>query len=170
MSVYLFGEFYFKTPLSQGEQVDLAFALTEAALRAHIHVQLGINIVYRDAFEVLERKDWGVSKESVAFMLTESRVSNTSDELIEPIGIMPLEMERVLRGRLRQVETFLKSTRAMPIKGLSLYTDSWSEGVGVPRRREDIEHEFLVGRLMDLYSEFYVIPCARFDISFLQSQ
>ncbi len=166
MSDYLFGEFYFRAVLSTPEQENLAFSLAAAALRARIHVQLAFNIVQRDVFAILKRSDGGLSSESVAFLLTESPLSNTSDELLGPLNVMPLDMERVIRERLKRVETFLKSARLMDFRGLSLYTETWSEGYDVPRREEDISLEFLVDRLLDLYAELHNIPCARFAIAF----
>ncbi|MGO9450805.1 MAG: hypothetical protein ACLQDV_07115 [Candidatus Binataceae bacterium] len=166
MSNYLFGEFYFRGMPSASEREDLAFSLTAAALRARIHVQLAFNIVQREVLAVLKRTDGGLSSESVAFLLTESPLSNTSDELLEPLNVMPLDMERVIRERLRRVEAFLKSTQLMDFKGLSLYTETWSEGYGAPRRQEEIPLEFLVDRLLDLYTELHAIPSARFVITF----
>src|ERR1700724_2461811 len=97
MSNYLFGEFYFRAPPSISERETLAFSLTAAALSARIHVQLAFNIIQKDVFKILKRSDGGISSESVAFLLTESPLSNTSDELLEPLNVVPLDMERVIR-------------------------------------------------------------------------
>ncbi len=166
MSSYLFGEFYFRDAPTSSELENLAFSLTAAALHARIHVELAFNIVQRDVFTILKRSDGGISSESVAFLLTESPLSNTSDELIAPLNVMPLDLERVIRERLRRVEAFLRSAQLMQFRGLSLYTETWSEGYDAPRREEEISLEFLVDRLLDLYRELHDIPSARFAIAF----
>ena len=120
MSFYLYGEFHFSKTLSPVEQESLAFGLSDAALRARICVRLGLNIIEREVFETLKRSDGGLSTDSMAFLVTDSPLSNTSDEILEPHNVMPLDMERVIRERLRCVEAFLKSAKDMNIKGLSL--------------------------------------------------
>src|SRR5262245_41343987 len=136
MSNYLFGELYFRKEVSEAEQQALAFSLTAAALQAGIHVQLAFNIVPKEVLSILGRTDGGLSTKSLAFLLTESPLSNSSDELLEPLNVMPLEMERVIRQRLGRVETFLRSSQLLGFTKVSLYTETWSEGYGTPRRCE----------------------------------
>jgi len=155
-----------RRPLPENEREELAFGLSKAALAQRLHLQLGCNIVQKEVFEILKRSEGGLSDLDIAFLLTDSPLSNTSDEIVNP-KVEPLDKPRVIRQRLRRVAGFLSSVKDfISVSSVSLYISLGSDN---SYAEEEIPIGFFANRVTDLYTELFEIPSVCFKLRFRPS-
>ena len=150
MSYFLAGRFRFTCSLSSEEQVKLAFELTERALANHVALQIGYNIVQPIAFEILG-KELDLSK-SFPFLLTDSPISDTADDLL----IYWSESRDEMRAKVTFAGERLRDVLAS-IKLIEYIADAIlfiSEGYDTSYRREEVSLESLPRRLVELAEEY----------------
>ena len=166
MSYFLCGRIHLTRALSDGDRAELAFSLSNAGLTHRLCLQLDCNIVQSEVVEILQRNDGGLSDLDFAFLLTDSPLSNTSDEIVNP-NVEPLDKPRAMRERLRRVAGFLSSAKDLVlVSGVSLYI---SVGYDNSYAEEEIPIEFFANRVTDLYTEMFEIPSVCFKFRFRPS-
>ena len=164
MSHFLCGEIQFRQKLSWGEREDLAFTLSELALSQRLSIQLAFNITQRTVFEILHRNDGGIAETDIAFFLTDSPISNVSDQLVSSINVAPLDLEMTIREGMRRVERFLTGVAKIEcLAAMSLYL---SQGYDTAYQKEEISIEFLANRVVDFFTELHHMPSTQFLIQF----
>jgi len=151
MSHFLCGELQFRQPLSDTEQVDLAFTLAELAIKNRLGLQLGFNITQPVIFDILGKKEdrRSTNKECV-FLLTDSPISNTSDALVHPNLLDSTEVKNILSANMRRVERFLSSAAQTGLlAGMSLYV---SRGYDTSYAKEEISLGSLAERCVSIFN------------------
>jgi hypothetical protein len=167
MSYFLCGLIHFIRQALENEREELAFVLSKAALEQSLYLQLECNIVQTEVFEILNRKNRELSDTDFAFLLTDSPLSNTSDEIVNP-NVDPLDKPSVMKQRLRRVEILLSSMNVLDsISDVSLYI---SLGYDSSYADEEIPIDFLANRVTDLYTELFHIPSTCFKIRFRETE
>src|SRR5271155_4866363 len=166
MSHFLCGELEFRQPLLDNEQVDFAFKLDEWAIKNRLGLQLGFNIVQPVVFDILGKKDRRSTNSEFVFLLTDSPISNTSDALVHPNFIDPMEVKNTLNANMQKVQRFLSSAAETGLlAGLSLYV---SRGYDTSYAREEISLGFLPERSVSMFNMLHGIgiPSTEFVIRF----
>jgi hypothetical protein len=149
MSYFLAGRFQFTHPLTRAERDRAAFLISEGALRNHVAVQLGCNIVQSIVFKILG-KELAADNELI-FLLTDSPISDTSDELIDYLGESREDMIEVVRAHGKRLTEFLTSLRS--VESLSRVSLVVSEGYDTAYRSEEADLTRLTNRLVELAAE-----------------
>ncbi len=166
MSRFLCGEFQFRRPLLEFEQVELAFKLNQLAIENRLGLQLAFNIVQPIVFEILKKKDRLLTGKEFVFLLTDSPISDTSDETVDPNLLDAIEIKETLSANLRRVERFFLSAKETDLlAGVSLYV---SLGYDTFYEREEISIGSLAERCVALFNILHGIgiPNTEFIIRF----
>ena len=117
-------------------------------------------------FEILGKKDRGLTGKEFVFLLTDSPISNISDALVYPNLLDPMEVKETLRANMQRVERFFSSAAEIDsLAGASLYV---SEGYDTSYKREEISLEALADRCVSIFNILHGIgiPSTKFIIGF----
>jgi hypothetical protein len=109
MSHLLCGKFVFKRPLPFESQTEFSFKLVEFAFSERLGLQLGCNIVQEIVFEMLRIERSHPNHEELPFLITDSPIADTSDNLIAPDVSAELSdsSDTELNQNLERVRQFL---------------------------------------------------------------
>jgi len=152
VSLFLAGKLQFGRSLSDKERTEVAFALSEAALRNRMAIQLGCNIVQPTVFQIIET-DLAtlVADDEVTFLLTGSPISNVSDELIDYWADSSEEAAARVHAHGEHLMSCFAAFRAAgPLVSVELFI---SEGYDTFYREEIVELTTLSERLVKLAEE-----------------
>jgi len=150
MSYFLTGRFQFTRDLSTHEQIDVAFQLVERAISNRVALQLGCNIAQSIVFEILGKEP--TAGRELLFLLTDSPISDTSDELLTYWGESQEQIKTKVKSIGTKIRDFLASTRSIDcIARVNFFI---SEGYDTSYRREEVSLESVVDRLAELAEEY----------------
>lgn len=137
MSYFVFGIMNFTKQLEEEGENNLAFQVAERASATRLHVQLGYNIWHTEVWEVLGVEPRAVRGVGLPFLLTDSPILDTSEELVSPwyVDVAGWGEWSPFRGSLERIgKFFLSLSKVSEIKDLVVYF-----GQGVDTSYEDIQ-------------------------------
>jgi hypothetical protein len=105
MSYFLCGSFVFKTHLSLTERTNFAYKVVEEVCAIRLSIQLSICIVQQIVFEIIGTNSLSELETKMPFLLTDSPISDVSDELID-LDDIDGGVEK-LKRTLEQLQSFL---------------------------------------------------------------
>ncbi len=152
MSYFLAGRFHFSGPLSQPEQTELSFILSEKALHSRVALQLGCNIVKPLVHQILGEHGGLGGEAMFTFLLTGSPITNISDDILTYWANSIGESVDKIRSNSRQIVSFLKSIQET--NSIAAVTLVVSEGYDTSYRAEAIPLDRLQDRFVELAAEY----------------
>jgi hypothetical protein len=108
MSFFLAGKLQFEYSLSDEDRIEVAFGISEAAIRNRMAIQLGCNIVQPTVFKIIETDLAALAADDeLIFLLTGSPISDVSDELVDYRGDSPIEAAATIHAHGEQLTNCL---------------------------------------------------------------
>jgi len=163
MSYVIFGTFNLRATGDEGATKEAAFQLVERALAQRLHIQLGSNIAHAGPLlEMLGFSSTPLPPDRLLFLLTDSPISDTSDELISPY-CAGIEDEPSLQVNLFRIQRFLRSVRDVKdITSIDLY---FTEGFDVRFERKALRVDEFYEATLQAFGPAPEIPSTHFAVS-----
>ena len=164
MSYLICGEFIFKEVLCLDAQIQFSYTMTELALKEKLSLHLECNIVQPIVYKIVGKKDKILlNGKDLAFLITDSPISDTSDVLIDPYVHESFENPLpTLQRNLDRVDRLLSAI--LQLEEMSQVIIYFSEGYDDCYPEEKISMERFVERCLQLFHEYDEVPSVKFII------
>jgi len=166
MSHFLCGRFIFEDGLPRATVVEFSFKVVQEACGHHLAVQLGCNIVQPVVFEILGLERASPNNINLPFVITDSPISDTSDDLISP-GDFESTLEvgyEILETNLHRVKAFLLSVSEIGAVRAAILC--FSEGYDDKYQELDVPLDSFVERCLHVFKEEERVPSLKIRLSF----
>lgn len=107
MSHFLCGKFILKRTATDEQRAEFAFKVNRLAAERDISLHLQWNIVQTTVFEILNLEKSNLSPSEIPFLITDTPLSDVSEELLSPFRPEPLEVFDAVERNLHQLGDFL---------------------------------------------------------------
>jgi hypothetical protein len=160
MSGFVYGTIRFIRALDYDELSKLSFELEKAAIDEGVFLQMGVNIVQRFIFEELGITRGWHAVEELPFLITDSPISNISEDLISPdaFGVPDHDWYQIIREHLLAIGRLLETITGLAlVTGVTMYM---TEGYGEDQEiRTEPQH--LADAILEICDDVAIAPSVK---------